>query len=339
METETAPPKITNFSAIGFLGLGHIGLSRLESAASLLNTRFLATDIHQGQLERAQELLPTVIGFDEITEMLELGKPEAVVVSTPNFLHAPQCISILDAGIPVFCQKPLGRNLDETRAIISKAREMDLLLGVDFTYRHSCFRYLKPLLDKGDIGEILAVEMVFHNAYGPEKEWFYNKNFSGGGCLLDLGIHLLDMLLWLTDCPPLRVERAKLYSNGRRTEKNQVEDFAWVNLSLQENIPVSLSCSWKSSPGAGADIRFYVMGSREALLFRNVNGSFYEFETLRFTGDRRETIAVNRGSWGGEAIGTWLDRLSISKKFDNEIVSNEKIARIIDDIYHTAVPD
>lgn len=324
METATDLPKITNFSALGFIGLGHIGLARLEAAASLLNTRFLATDIHQGQLDRAQKFLPTVVCLDDITEMLDVGKPEAVVVSTPNFLHAPQCISILDAGIPVFCQKPLGRNLDETRAIFSKACEMDLSLGVDFTYRHSCFRHLKPIRDKGDIGDILAIELVFHNAYDPEKEWFYNKKLSGGGCLLDLGIHLLDMLLWLTDYPPLRVERALPYSNGRRTDKLQVEDFAWVNLSLQEIIPVSLSCSWKSSPGAGAVIRFYVMGSKEALLFRNVNGSFYEFETLRFTGDKTETIAVNRGSWGGGAIGTWPSRLNTCKNFDNEIVSNEK---------------
>ena len=74
------------------------------------------------------------------------------------------------------------------------AREADRLLGVDLSYRHTeAVRRIKALIDDGRLGDIFAADLVFHNAYGPGKPWFFDKNQSGGGCVIDLGVHLVDL--------------------------------------------------------------------------------------------------------------------------------------------------
>src|SRR5690606_2112222 len=121
---------------------------------------------------------------------------DGVVIATPSALHAEQSIAALNMGKAVFCQKPLGRNAAETRAVVEAARKNNLLLGVDLCYRHTCFRRIHDIIQSGELGHIYATELTFHNAWGPGKEWFYDPKRSGGGCVVDLGIHLIDLALW-----------------------------------------------------------------------------------------------------------------------------------------------
>lgn len=100
----------------------------------------------------------------------------------------------LAAGLAVFCQKPLGRTAAQTRRVMAAARTMNRLLGVDLSYR---FVRGMQTIQAGEIGEVYAVQLVFHNADGPDKAWFYDPVQSGGGCVIDLGLHLVD----LAPCP------------------------------------------------------------------------------------------------------------------------------------------
>ncbi len=124
---------------------------------------------------------------------------DGVVIATPSALHAEQARQAFAGGVAVFCQKPLGRDLAETRAVIDAARAADRLLGVDLSYRHlAAVEAVRALLRDGELGRVYAAELTFHNAYGPDKPWFTRRSQSGGGCLIDLGTHLLDLVMWLT---------------------------------------------------------------------------------------------------------------------------------------------
>src|SRR5690606_4534507 len=124
---------------------------------------------------------------DSIEALLEADL-DGVVVATPSALHAEQSIRALERGMAVFCQKPLGRTAAETRRVVDAARGADLLLGVDFSYRHTAAVIsLRDLVTAGSLGRIYAVDLTFHNAYGPDKEWFRDPALSGGGCVMDLG--------------------------------------------------------------------------------------------------------------------------------------------------------
>src|SRR5947199_289519 len=82
-------------------------------------------------------------------------------------------IRALKRGAAVFCQKPLGRTAAEARAVIDAARAADRLLCVDLSYRFTDgMRRIRELVRAGALGRVYAVDLVFHNAYGPDKAWF-----------------------------------------------------------------------------------------------------------------------------------------------------------------------
>src|SRR3954467_6064086 len=141
---------------------------------------------------------------------------DGIVIATPSAQHAEQAIAALRRGYAVFCQKPLGRNAAEARAVLDVAKEADRLLAVDLSYRFtSGMEAIKRLVDEGDLGEVYALNLVFHNAYGPDKPWFYDPRLAGGGCVIDLGIHLVDLALWTLGFPAVTRVSSRLYAHGK----------------------------------------------------------------------------------------------------------------------------
>src|SRR5207248_7565181 len=136
----------------------------------------------------------------------------------------------------VFCQKPLGRTALEAGAVVAAARRADRLLGVDLSYRftHAVGR-VRELVAGGELGQVFAADLVFHNAYGPDKPWFYDPALSGGGCVMDLGVHLVDLALWTLDASGVNAVQANLYVGGKRLgdPAQEVEDYAAVTLALE----------------------------------------------------------------------------------------------------------
>src|SRR5207237_4413923 len=124
--------------------------------------------------------IDTELSFDDLLD----GDADAIVIATPSAMHAEQAIAALERGKAVFCQKPLGRNADETRRVVDAARANDRLLGVDLSYRFTdALLKVRDVVQSGELGEIFAADLVFHNAYGPDKRWFYDPKLSGGGCV------------------------------------------------------------------------------------------------------------------------------------------------------------
>src|SRR3954470_20299630 len=172
--------------------------------------------------------------FDELLA----SDVDAIVIATPNSFHATQAIAALERGKAVFCQKPLGRNAAETQRVIDAARINDRLLGVDLSYRHTAaMRAVRDAIESGDLGDVFAADLTFHNAYGPDKPWFYDRALSGGGCLIDLGVHLVDLALWTLDFPPVGEVTARLHS-----QCGSVEDYATARIDLRGGATVNVDC-------------------------------------------------------------------------------------------------
>jgi predicted dehydrogenase len=146
---------------LGFLGVGWIGRSRLE-AIERAGAGIVAAV--------ADPAVDDALGsYDELLER-EL---DGVVIATPSALHAEQAIAALELGLPVFVQKPVGRTAGEVRSVVAAAERADLPLGVDLAYRHAdAFVEAREQVRCGAVGDVFAAELVFHNAYGPDKPWF-----------------------------------------------------------------------------------------------------------------------------------------------------------------------
>lgn len=258
---------------------------------------------------------------------------DGVVLATPSSQHAEQSAAALDHAVPVFCQKPLGRDTFEVRALVNAARRADRLLGVDLSYRGTtALRVLRERLAAGAIGEVFAADLVFHNAYGPDKRWYRDRAASGGGCLVDLGIHLVDAGLWALDSPQVDSVRGARWARGRRlTSADEVnEDHAVAQISLASGAEVRLACSWWLAAGRDAEIAIDVWGTEGALRLANVGGSFYDFELAECHGTQREVLVSPPDPWGGRMIREWVARLAESPSFDPAIEAQVRVAEVLD---------
>ncbi|UFS72144.1 Gfo/Idh/MocA family oxidoreductase [Geomonas sp. RF6] len=296
---------------LGFLGTGWIGRHRLEAIAASGEAEIAAiADISRENAE-AGKIAPDAKIVSTLEELLPLNL-DGVVIATPSAFHCTQAIQALTAGLSVFCQKPLGRSAQETEMVVSAARSANRLLGVDFSYRFTeGIQKMYELTRGGALGKMYAADLVFHNAYGPDKPWFYSADLSGGGCLIDLGSHLVDLALWFFGFPDVRCVSSSIFAQGERLKdpSGQVEDYAAVSMVLADGSVVRLACSWNISAGQDCVIESTFYGTKGGVSFRNVNGSFYDFIAEHFRGTARETLATPPDNWGGRAAIAWARRL------------------------------
>jgi predicted dehydrogenase len=321
---------------LAFAGLGWIGRNRLKAAVDTGYADIsLLSDVSADRIKEAKIITHTDRSVSSFEETIADPDIDGVVIATPSALHAEQAIAAFKKNKAVFCQKPLGRNASEVKKVIEAAKHANRLLGVDFCYRYiAAFQRITHILRSGELGKVFAVDLKFHNAYGPDKPWFFDLKQSGGGCLLDLGIHLVDLMLYGLDFPELKKVNSHLYSKGLPVKgKNVVEDFADVHLEMENDTSVSLQCSWNLNVGCDAVIEASFYGTEGGLSMKNKNGSFYEFEALRYWGTKCEVIAGPPDDWGGRALVRWIRALAADTGFNKEAECFLPSAEIIDKIY------
>ncbi len=319
---------------VGFLGTGWIGRHRMEAAvATGAIEAAVICDPSPECTAEAAKLAPDAQIVPSFAAMLEQDL-DGVVIATPSALHAEQSIAALERGMAVFCQKPLGRNAAEAQAVVDAANRADRLLSVDFSYRYTAgAQAIAGLLRERAMGDVFAADLVFHNAYGPDKPWFYDRAQSGGGCVMDLGVHLVDLLLWLLDFPEVTDVSSTLRSGGGPLAPDGVEDYAVAQLTLASGLVARLACSWRLQAGQEAVIEASLYGTGGGASLHNVGGSFYDFEAKRFHGTASETLVSPPDTWGGRAAAAWAEQLARSSSFDPSAERLVDVAKVLDRIY------
>jgi predicted dehydrogenase len=296
-------------------------------------------------IDQTSRIVPDARIASSFDELLECDL-DGVVIATPSALHAEQSIRALERGFAVFCQKPLGRTEAELKSIVRAAENADRLLGVDLSYRFTYgMRQIRDIISRAGIGHVYACDLVFHNAYGPDRAWFYDPKLSGGGCVMDLGVHLVDLALWTLGFPKVEHVTSRLFAAGKvLSSLEQVEDYATATFDLDCNTVVNLACSWKIQAGCDAVISATFYGTEGGLSFRNLNGSFYDFVAEEFRGGSRKLLAAPPDAWGGRAAVAWAKQLGRSNVFDPAITRVSEVARVLDSIYsnashHASIPE
>jgi len=285
--------------------------------------------------EAALEVAPGAVGVADVEELLACDL-DGVVIATPSALHADGALPALQRGVAVFCQKPLGRDAPEAARIVDAAEEADRLLGVDLSYRGAdAARRVRELVRRGDLGDVFAADLVFHNAYGPANAWAHDRQLSGGGCVLDLGIHVVDLALWTLDFPEVEAVSGALHSRGRRLRQPtaEIEDHAEFRIELATGATVRVACSWDLPAGQDAVIGAAFYGTQGGAALRNVGGSFYDFVAERFRGREREVISAPPDAWGGRVAVDWVAALSDGARFDPAVRRTVDVARVLDAVY------
>jgi predicted dehydrogenase len=256
---------------LGFAGLGRLGRSLIEALPAFPGLRLAAVQ------DRERALVDEVAAGQEglwrgtdYAELLALPQVDAVVICTPNALHVPQAGAALRAGRHVLVQKPLALDPAGARATIALAEQLGRLLLVDYSYR---FLETVELLSRAQplVGPIRSVRAAFHNVHGPGRSWSFDPSQSGGGALVDLGVHLLDLVLALRRPAEVALEGRQLSFAGGHA----VEDAAELVLRLGD-VPCSLAVSW-CAPLPATEISLELEGARGRLRWENVAGSYFRF--------------------------------------------------------------
>jgi predicted dehydrogenase len=337
---------VATLPRLGFLGVGWIGRNRMEALARDGLARVTAVADPQAEaLEAAAEAAPSAVRVGSLEELLE-HELDGIVIATPSALHAEQAVAALERGLAVFCQKPLARDAAETQRVLEAARAADRLLAVDLSYRHvEALRAAHEQVASGAIGRLHTIDLVFHNAYGPDKPWFTDPELAGGGCLIDLGTHLVDLALWLTKAdrvvPLSSIRGQRNHAIDVETARtlslhgHAVEDHALAELALGDT-RARLACSWFASAGRDCVFECTAWGDQGAVSVRNVGGSFYDFRAELRRGTASEVLVEPPDDWGGRAIAAWAERLRGDRGYDPAADELEAVAETIDAIYAQA---
>ncbi len=181
--------------------------------------------------------------FDDIEDLLQHTEPDGVVVCTPNHLHGIHTETALSAGAHVLCERPLGLSVDEVQRVIAADARSDrhVTVGMNYRYRNDV-QALRRCLEQGELGSVHAVRGGWYT-FRPSRQalgWRRHRDQSGGGAMLDLGLGLIDLSMWLTGCPDARFVTASTVGGG----DGSVEDSGCALIQCEGGITVLVDVSW-----------------------------------------------------------------------------------------------
>lgn len=193
---------------LGLIGLGYIGKVHLKNCLNLNSAELVAvSDISKKALNTAKNV-GIKQTFKDYHQLLKEPNIDAVIISLPTHLHSESAIIAAEAGKHIFLEKPLARNPDEGKKIISAARKNNVKLMVGYPWRFiSTFHGLESKLKSGALGDVQTAHVMnigsgpfFHRAEStipkPVPEWWFRKELTGGGALMDLGSHVINLTRW-----------------------------------------------------------------------------------------------------------------------------------------------
>ncbi len=200
---------------IGIVGAGNIACSgHLPAYQKCKNAEPVAIcDIDFDRAKAAAERFGIKEVYSSVEEMLEKSNIDAVDICTWNNAHAPVCIAAAKAGKHVMCEKPLAKDLDDALAMEKAISEagVTFLLAVPSRFGYANM-YLRDMYDKGDFGDVYYAKTSNIRRRGTPTGWFTDKKTSGGGPIIDIGIHRIDAAWYIMGAPkPTRVS-ANVYT-------------------------------------------------------------------------------------------------------------------------------
>ena len=188
---------------IGIIGTG--GISNMHAAGYLEDERcevYAACDINENRVKEFAQKYNVQNVYTDHQEMLKLEELDAVSVCTWNNSHAAISINALRAGKNVLCEKPMAMNADEAKEMEKVAKETGKLLMIGFVRRFgNDAKILKDFIDDGFFGDIYYTKASYLRRNGSPGGWFGDIKRSGGGPLIDLGVHVIDLVRYLCGKP------------------------------------------------------------------------------------------------------------------------------------------
>jgi predicted dehydrogenase len=342
---------------VGVIGLGFGGESALKGYRQLSDVEVVAlAGLEEDRLTYLSETYHVPNTYHYAEELLARNDLDAVSVAVPNYLHTPIVLAALERGLHVLCEKPLARTAEEAERMVQAATRANRVLQVVFNHRRrGDIEVLKRYIDDGKLGNIYYAKASWMRRRGIPGvgTWFVSKGKAGGGPLIDLGVHVLDMALYLLGEPEVVTVSAMTYDllgrNGRgfnvSSKKTgignsfEVEDLATAFLRLASGATLLLESSWATHSSAGDDFNIVLYGTEGGAEMKVKNYSWSD--TLRIYTDIAGVPAeINPQVYRGEGHGAVVREFVATIREGNWSLHNGSQGlhrtRIIDACYASA---
>src|SRR5712692_8725310 len=237
---------------VGIIGTGWPGQMHAEAirANEEINLYACADLDNERRSEFTKNYAPEK-SYGDYDKLLQDRDVDAVIICLPNFLHFPASLAALEAGKDVLCEKPPTLNAAEMKVLREEATKRNLIYYFSRQFRFTpAMRMAKSLVEEGRLGRIYHAKAIFVRSRGIPVgvgNWFTEKERSGGGALIDIGIHALDAVWYLMGTPrPVSVS-AKVFRNFAHLANVpvfDVEDAAYAFIRFENNAVVQLETSW-----------------------------------------------------------------------------------------------
>lgn len=267
---------------VGLIGAGAISEGVGKSFASHPQCRITAiADVSEKALATRSDqfAVPAASRYADADRMLSSERLDVVYVSTPNAFHAPHAIAALSAGCHVLCEKPMAMSATQARAMADAARAAGRRLMIDFSFR---FRpriwHAKRQADTGMLGDIYFARSTWlrRRLIPTWGAWFTRKELAGGGPLIDLGVHMLDLAMWFMGHPAAEWVLASHYDKiaaplmRRENRQYDVEDFGVALIRLANGATIEIEASWTNHMSEDEIMETRILGSKGGILQRQM---------------------------------------------------------------------
>jgi predicted dehydrogenase len=270
---------MSNPLRFGVIGAGQIGHVACEEILRHPDARVTAaSDLDSARLERLAERFTIGERFLDPEALLTSDSVDAVYIATPNVFHAPLAIAALQNGKHVLLEKPFAMNAAEADRVVHAARESGRVFTVGMNQRFRAdVQRVRALVASGSLGNVYHAKAYWLRRTGIPKlgTWFGKKSLAGGGALLDIGVHMLDLALHVTDnFRPISVSGHVQTVFGQRglgeggwgysdaTENGfDVEDTASALIKLENGATLALEVSWAAHQAENTRWNLELFGS------------------------------------------------------------------------------
>lgn len=227
---------------VAIIGLG--GVAQLVHLPNLLKIKSVilqsVAEIKTNRLNAIAEKFNIPERYKDYRELLAKSDVDAVIVATPTALHKEIAIDCLNANKELLVEKPIARTFKEATAIVKAAKKNNkkLMVGMNLRFRPDTL-LLKSLIQSKEIGDPFYARAVWIRRQSSEEKWFMKREDAGGGVILDLGISLLDLSLWLMDYPNVKTVQTQNFYQSRKTLEDTSISFIRCGNSKLINIETS----------------------------------------------------------------------------------------------------
>lgn len=229
---------------VGVIGLGSIAqLVHLPILSKLENVELAALcEINKNRLNTIAEKFPYAKKYSNYLEMLSKEGLDAVIIATPTDTHSEIAINCLKSNVNVLIEKPIALNYNEAKEINSTAKKYKkiVMVGMNLRFRPDAM-LMKSFLSSGELGELFYIKCSWIRKKSSAQKWFLNKKHSGGGVIIDLGILLVDLALWMFDDRKIESVSVQKFNHTLK----DIEESAVGIIRLEKGHTILFEVSWE----------------------------------------------------------------------------------------------